>query len=982
MKKYFTTFLLSAIFANSFAQWSPVKQKEDNAKANSLANYYYTLDINQVKSTLKNAEETGKGAKPVIINMPTLDGKIEKFAVYSFPVMVKSLAEQYHLGSYVGVGIDDPSKYIRFSVAPNNFQSMIIQNGKYQFIEPEEADKTIYRVHAKTINTGDRPFLCGTKETPLSKEQLNKLFKEGNNFSNQPTNFSKSSDRKYRTMRLAISVTGEYTTYFGSVAKALAQINATMTRVNAVFENDFALHLNVQNFPQLIYTNPATDPYSPASSGANGNWNGELMNTLHSTIGDAAFDIGHLFGASGGGGNAGCIGCVCNNTLKTGGGAYDSYKGSGFTSPADGKPLGDTFDIDYVAHEMGHQLGGNHTFSYNIEGTGVNIEPGSGSTIMGYAGITGPLNDVQPNSDPYFSIATLIQVQNNLVNKTCDVETSIPNNPPLINALASVTIPKLTPFVLTAEATDPESDPMTYCWEEYDDALEDINISNLGNTTTGASFRSLLPTTNPVRYFPRLSTVLAGNIKNSADWEAVSTVPRLSKYTVTVRDNNSSFPGYQQTQYAQQNVTVGNEGPFAISSTKVYNNAAAGLTWDVVKTNAAPYNVANVKIDYTTDNGANWTVISASTPNDGAENLNFAPLATGTKVKVRISALNNVFYTIKELTVSEIAACTGVAPSNIVVGNISTESARISWDPIANATYSVRYRKIGTVNWTVLNSSNPFQNLDNLDENTQYEVQVATSCSGTVGAYSTSNNFNTLMLTYCTINSGSSASEYISNVTVTSENGTVMNNTSSASTYSDYTNNASKLINLIANTTNNTLSVTKTWQGRKYGEAIFAWIDFNRDGNFDASEQIMASSLDLFTPVQGTFSVPANAYTGNGLLRMRVILTDNAVQATACSAFSYGEVEDYNVKISPTLAVNESTKNNAIEVYPNPTSNILNITNNSENASYSVYNVIGQMVAKGKVVDHKVNVSNLEKGVYIISIDNKNTTEKVKFIKK
>ncbi len=108
-----------------------------------------------------------------------------------------------------------------------------------------------------------------------------------------------------------------------------------------------------------------------------------------------------MFGASGGGGNAGCIGCVC----------VDGQKGSGITSPANGVPMGDTFDIDYVAHELGHQFGANHTFSHNNEGSGVNVEPGSGSTIMGYAGITN--QDVQPNSDDYFHFASIFQVQTN-----------------------------------------------------------------------------------------------------------------------------------------------------------------------------------------------------------------------------------------------------------------------------------------------------------------------------------------------------------------------------------------------------------------------------------------------------------------------------------------------------------------------------------------------------------------------------------------
>jgi hypothetical protein len=339
----------------------------------------------------------------VTISIPTSNG-IEKFAVNSFPVMDEALANQYQLGSYVGVGIDDPTKYIRFSVAPNDFQSMIISNGKYEFIEPATNDKAFYSVHSKTGKEGG--FMCSTKEDAKSVERLNELAKTGV--------ASKAGNKKFHTLRLAVSVTGEYGAYFGGAAGALTQINATMTRVNGVFEQEFNLHLNVINAPNLIFTNASTDPYSAASSMCK--WNNELMNVLHGgTYGvtDADFDIGHLFGRSGGGGNAGCIGCIGSNDVQLlillqirlwlCVHLPNNYKGSGITSPGTGAPQGDNFDIDYVAHEMGHQLGDNHTFSYN-EGTGVTVEPGSGSTIMGYAGITGSNTDVQAHSDAYFPV--------------------------------------------------------------------------------------------------------------------------------------------------------------------------------------------------------------------------------------------------------------------------------------------------------------------------------------------------------------------------------------------------------------------------------------------------------------------------------------------------------------------------------------------------------------------------------------------------
>jgi hypothetical protein len=217
---------------------------------------------------------------------------------------------------------------------------------------------------------GDLPWLCSTPDQELALGLNRQVY----------MNRLGANTGELKTMRLAQSCNGEYSNYFGATSSAqvnlvLAAYNATLTRCNGCYEKDLAIHLNlIPTTTQVIYYDPATDPYTTMS-----NWNSQLQATLNSVIGAANYDIGHMFGASGGGGNAGCIGCVCN----------DANKGSGITSPADGIPQGDNFDIDYVAHEVGHQLGGNHTFSMSIEAGGINNkEVGSGITIMGYAGIT------------------------------------------------------------------------------------------------------------------------------------------------------------------------------------------------------------------------------------------------------------------------------------------------------------------------------------------------------------------------------------------------------------------------------------------------------------------------------------------------------------------------------------------------------------------------------------------------------------------
>ncbi|WP_407848751.1 reprolysin-like metallopeptidase [Chryseobacterium sp. KCF3-3] len=656
--------LLFVISAN--AQWSRGLPQQKIIKKSDHS-VYYKLDIDQIRTQLLRAPKMGEGS-PITINIPTLEGKIEKFTVNSFPVIDETLANKYQLGSYVGIGVDDPTKYIRFSVAPHDFQSMIIgPNGQYEFIEPATSDKAFYSVHGKTNKSG-HAFACSTKEDKEAVANLEKLKNSGA--------AAKSNNKTFHTLRLAMSVTGEYTAYFGGVAGALAQINATLSRVNGVFEKEFNLHVNAIDAPNLIFTDAATDPYS--TSDLMCKWNNELMNTLHGGaygVTDANFDIGHLFGASGGGGNAGCIGCIGSNDISTtsytaaqsdcqdaGGNYYaytspDNYKGSGFTSPANNIPQGDNFDIDYVAHEMGHQLGDNHTFSRD-EGTGSNtyVEPGTGSSIMGYAGLWGSMS-VQPHSDAYFHSVSIDQVQANLAAVTVDVETPITNNPPVVTAMnTTYTIPKSTAFVLTASATDPDGDALTYCWEQVNSSSLSggVTKTNIGNTSSGANFRSWAPTTSPTRYFPKLATVLGGAVKNTTDFEAASTVARTTNFRVTVRDNKPG--GQAQTAYATQTVVVGSAAAFTVNTTSLTPNANSAIAWTVSGTTASPYNVANVKIDYTEDAGATWNDLAASVPNNGSANVFIPASLAGKTIHLRVSAIGNVFYAVKQATVSSLLA--------------------------------------------------------------------------------------------------------------------------------------------------------------------------------------------------------------------------------------------------------------------------------------------------------------------------------------
>lgn len=612
----------------------------------------FQVNIESLKESLVAAPNRFVSSKSnTIVSLPNIDGKLEKFEIYEASNFDAELQAQYpNIRSYVGIGIDDKYAQVRLSSDQNGIQAMVFRAGKRnEFIEPYSTDGSILAVYNSSRVKGKLPFTCSTVDQEIATDlQAN-------------PNVLKASNGVLKNFRLAISCTAEYSNYFGAsnafqVANVLAAFNATMTRVNGVFEKDFAVHLNITaNSTSVIYYNAATDPYSDAAAGSGGAWNGELQTTLTNVLGVSTYDIGHLFGASGGGGNAGCIGCICST---------NGSKGSGFTSPGDAIPSGDNFDIDYVAHEMGHQLGANHTFSMNLEGSGVNVEPGSGSTIMGYAGITGA-TDVQAHSDDYFAYRSILQVQTNLLSKTCSTNTTITHGAPVINAGLDWTIPKSTPFILTGSGTDPNNDPLTYCWEQNNNATAASTGVSPTNTTS-PNWRSRNPETVPVRYMPKLSSVLNNTL--TADWESVSSVARTLNFTLTGRDN---VVGGAQTGSDEMIVTVsGTVGPFDVTSQNTESlvwaqGSSQTITWTVNGTTSL-VGSANVDILLSTDGGQTFTTTLASnTPNDGSEVIT-VPVITEANCRVMVKPTGNIYYDINT--------------KNIAIGNFTYQTQNVCTD--------------------------------------------------------------------------------------------------------------------------------------------------------------------------------------------------------------------------------------------------------------------------------------------------------------
>ncbi len=710
----------------------------------------YTLDYEGLKDALSQSQKLGRssGNSGLIVTFPNEDGKSEQYRIIEKSNFHPDLAKKFsNIRSYSGVSVNGGQSSIHISVGPNELSGVIIDSKKEkdQFIKKQNSGNT-YTISSE-IEEEEGIFECGTH----SESNAHSHDSHSNGGSSKKaarsarTAMRNANDATLRTYRLALATTAEFSNYYINQANVsngtdqqkkaavLAGLNAIMTRINATYERDLSVRFQlIPNNDAVIFLNTNTDGLTHNNSSTLFN---EAHGVISNAVGNGNFDIGHVLDLSNNGG-FGNIGSICQDTRK----------GSGTSTGT--APEGNFFNT-LLLHELGHQLGANHTWnSCNNNGGRVNfnaVEPGSGSTVMSYGGVCGDNNVVGSEfRGTYFHARSIEEIWAVVSNTSCGLNTNTGNAAPTANAGADFTIPKSTPFVLKGTGNDSNnpSSSLTYTWEQMDAGVEVIS----SHAVTGPVFRSVSPSSSPERYFPAISGVASGFV---SFWESLPAVSRDMNFRLTVRDNNN---GGGSNASDDMKVTVNESaGPFVVSSPNTDQiiwapGSNQNITWDVAGTTGNGINAATVDILLSTDGGNTFgTTLASNVSNDGSHQIT-VPNSPGSLNRIMVRGTNHIFYDMsdKNFFISNGSDTTPPStPTGLTATNPENDahiSATLNWtastDNVGVAGYIIVQNGVEVFTWNSQSTTDFI--MRGLDDGTQYSFQIiAFDAAGNRSAAST-----------------------------------------------------------------------------------------------------------------------------------------------------------------------------------------------------------------------------------------------------
>ena len=1058
---------------NSLLESKDLYQKKHFPSNYEILSLDIELFTNRLKSKFKREQH--------IIELPNADGSLSRFVCKETSNFETKLQAKFpNVKSYSAQGIDDSTAIAKISIGSDGFHAVIFStNQETVYIDPYSRDDKDYIVYKRSsLSKVDEDFKCEVETTTKKEFSISDFNKNAN-------------DGKLRTFRLALVCSAEYAQFHLGAGQqnipdtaadevkkeaVLSAMNTSMTRINGILEKDLSIKLVLVNDNnKIIFLDTVTDGITEGNANS---MIAEVQTICDSNIGNLNYDIGHIF-STGGSGLAG-LGVVC----------LTGRKARGVTGI--GSPVGDPYDVDYVAHEMGHQFGATHTQNNDCNRTdSTAVEPGSGSTIMGYAGICSPnvlsVGSATGNSDDYFHTVSIAQMWSTIeTSANCALLTDTNNEAPVADAGLDYSIPKSTPFILKGSATDANgTSALTYNWEQIDNEV--AIMPPLTNNAGGPMFRSLPSTISPNRYMPALATVLAGN--TSSEWEVLPSIARDLNFSLLVRDNYNNGGG---TSRDDMLVIVEDAEAFNVTSqnTPIIWDAGSSqtITWSKGTSDIAPINCQNVTIKLSEDGGLTFPIVlSANTVNDGSEVV-IVPNNVTTQARIMIEAVDNIFYNIN--TVNFEIQSTG--PSFILKNNSGDLSACNTINQTASYTLNLDFingfsedvsfvtsgQPIGSVivfSPTIINSDgNVIMTVSNLNEITpqdytinvqgnstsvnqnidillgvtassleavvlisplndateislsggtlewqddanasSYIVQIASDIAFTtlvsneevtVNSYTASSllgstlyywrvkaknncnessfsniyNFTTESCNIC-VSSGNT--EWLTSTTLVQFN-TIDNPSKKRSGYGDYT-----AINTVVKLNESYDLITHVNTDGDYGVQVKAWIDWNKNCNFDdkgeeydlGSVSNTASGPSDLSPL--SITVPSAAHIGSVIMRVSSRYTNSSsiTYPTSCELDFDGEVEDYTIIVEDATASIDDISFEGFNLYPNPTKGEfkLNLTLvNTDKVSVQLYDIRGRLIDEKNYYNTVANFSEsilfkeASSGLYLLKVIN------------